>query len=68
MGTNLKQTEFDGRRAMIIAKNHPHKGELALCIGAQFNVALGVWRMVFKNERTGQEFEVGGGGDILWAV
>ena len=67
MRRDLKQTEFDGRKALITA-DHPHRGEIAICMGARFNTSLGVWRMVFKSDRDGQEFEVSGGGDIKWIV
>ena len=68
MRLDLRRTEFDGKPALITGEDHPHKGEVAICLGAKFNVKANIWQMVFKSTKTKEEFMVNGGSDIKWVV
>lgn len=47
MNTERKVTPYDGRKALIIG-DHPHKDEIAVCLGAEITL-LG-WGLVFESE------------------
>lgn len=49
MKTEIRQTKFDGRSALIIGK-HPHKGEIAICNGVARISIVGKWAMKFTNQ------------------
>ena len=56
-------TQFDGRRASIIG-NHPHSGATATCMGLEVtNAGLG---LVFKNDKTYEEFFVFKPKNVMW--
>lgn len=59
-----RETKFDERTALVIGKNHPHKGATAVCKGADHtNVG---WGMKFKRTDTGEEFPVFNGSEVIW--
>ena len=68
MRRDLRKTEFDGRWALITGTNHPHKGDIAICLGAILNPRTRMWQMMFKSIKSDIEFTVNGGGDIKWIV
>lgn len=63
-GTVRKPTPYDGKRAEVIAKAHPHYGDIAYCRGAEMTGSG--WGMVFENTETSQSFFVFKGTDIKW--
>jgi len=65
MSTNINHrgTKFDNKKALIL-NNHPHSGEVAVCMGAD-KTNLG-WAMKFKSTETQIEFYVWSGNDIQW--
>jgi hypothetical protein len=58
-----KRTEFFGKMATIL-NDHPHSGEVALCLGAE--KTLQGWGMKFQNTETKIEFFVWNGADVYW--
>ena len=59
-----KQTKFDGKKALIIDKNHPHYEVTAICMGADLtNIG---WGMKFKNVNSDEEFYVFDGKGVRW--
>ena len=60
---NLKKTEFDGRKALIIG-DHPFSKKIAVCIGA-FKGALG-WYLAFEELKTKERFEVLQPSNVTW--
>lgn len=62
--TEIKPTKFDGKRAKIIAKDHPHYNVIAECKGMS-RTPLGLG-MVFKDVETDIEFFVFDGKEVKW--
>lgn len=58
------ETKFDGKKAIVIAKDHPHYNAVAICKGADRTCAgLG---MKFEDVNTYEEFYVFNGKEIQW--
>jgi len=58
-----KETQFDNKKALIL-NSHPHKGEIAVCCGADYtNIG---WGLKFKNIETREEFYVFNGKEVQW--
>jgi len=65
----LIKTEFDGRKAWVVGapkEKHPYKGAIATCLGAK-STNEG-WVMMFKDVKTGDEFPIKGGNEIVWVT
>lgn len=60
-----KVTPYDGRRAKITEKSHPHFNAIAECLGAELT-SLGKWGMVFKCIETEIEFFIFNGKEVKW--
>ena len=59
-----QKTKFDGKKALIVGKKHPHNGATCECMGLEeTNVGLG---LVFKRNDTNEEFFVFKPEDIIW--
>ena len=62
----LIKTEFDGKKAIVVDKKHPHYGAIATCMGAEFVGALEKHGMRFKRIDTNEEFFVFDGKQTKW--
>lgn len=64
--TVVKRTPspYDGKRAKIIAKDHPWYDNIAYCRGAEHTI-VGL-AMVFEDVESGAEFMVFKGNEIKW--
>lgn len=58
------KTDFDGKEALVICKDHPHYNSTAICLGADYT-AIG-WAMKFRNVNSNEEFYVFDGKKVSW--
>ncbi|HTN05380.1 hypothetical protein [Agriterribacter sp.] len=60
----LVATTYDGKRAVIVSSTHPHKDEIAICIGAKYTTAG--WAIKWKVDGTNEAFLTSRGTEIKW--
>lgn len=60
------KTKFDGRKALIIGENHPHRGYVCECLGAEWISGLGRYGMKFRNGELLTDFFVLDGKEVSW--
>ncbi|HRO48502.1 hypothetical protein [Agriterribacter sp.] len=60
----LVATTYDGKKAVIISSGHPHKDEVAICIGAEYT-SMG-WAIKWKTVESDEAFLTTRGTEIKW--
>ena len=58
-------TQFDGKKALIVGKKHPHEGKTAVCVGADVAKIINKPALIFKDSDD-HEFFVFEPKDIQW--
>lgn len=61
---NHIKTKFDGKKAIVIAKKHPHYNSVAICKGSN-RTCVGIG-MKFEDVNTYEEFYVFDDKEVMW--
>ena len=60
----LVATTYDGKKAVITGADHPHKDEVAICIGAEYT-SVG-WAIKWQAVDSNEAFLTTRGTEIKW--
>jgi hypothetical protein len=60
----LVATAYDGKKAVIVSPEHPHKDQVAICIGAKYTTAG--WAIKWKAVESNEAFLTTRGTAVKW--